>query len=152
MPHTPESRARAYEKMKMHRARWFDENGPCKKCGSSKNMEVDHIYADDKVSHCVWSWTPARRALELAKCQVLCRKCHRQKTSASGARSTGRIVPSLRKITDKQVLKAVLLRQMGMPVRKIGSKFKVSHVTIIRLTNAAMGDRDFRHRGNLLGS
>jgi transposase-like protein len=62
----------------------------------------------------------------------------------------GRIVPSLRKISDKKVLKAVLMRQMGVPVRKIAVKFKISHATIVRLTNTAMAGKDFRHRGNAL--
>ena len=57
-----------------------------------------------------------------------------------------------RKITDRQVLKAVLLREMGWTIRRIGKKFGVSHVTIIRLTNAAMKGKDFSHRGNLMGT
>lgn len=151
MAHNPVTRARAYAKMVKARHDWFTENGPCKKCGSLENLEVDHIEADQKVGHTVWSWTPMRRALELAKCQVLCRRCHRQKTALSRERP-GRIVASLRKIDDKKVLKAVLLRQMGMPVRKIATKFNVSHATIVRLTNAAMAGKDFTHRGSLFNS
>lgn len=150
MAHTPESRARAYAKMKKARGEWFAANGPCKKCGSTENLELDHINPEEKVSHSVWSWTPRRRELELKKCRVLCRKCHREKSAAH--QQVGRVVQKLRKLTDKQVLKAVLWRQSGMTVRKIAAKMDVCHVTIVRLTNAAMSGKDFHHRGSLLGS
>jgi len=78
--HTLETRARAYEKMQALREKWLDENGPCKKCGSYDRLEVDHIDRTTKVTHAVWSWKPERRAVELAKCQVLCHECHLQKT------------------------------------------------------------------------
>jgi 5-methylcytosine-specific restriction endonuclease McrA len=152
MPHTPESRARAYAKMKKARADWFAANGPCQKCGSKDKLEVDHINPEDKVSHSVWSWTPERRRLELKKCQVLCRRCHREKTSTQNGAGNGRVVMKLRKMSDKQVLKAVLLRQMGWTVRKIATKMGLSHVTVVRLTNIAMQGGDFHHRGILRGS
>lgn len=150
MAHTPESRARAYAKMRKAREEWFAVNGPCQKCGSGDNLELDHINPEEKVSHSVWSWAPRRRELELKKCQVLCRKCHREKTSAR--QDIGRIVQKLRKLSDKQVLKAVLWRQAGMRTRQIAAKMGVCHVTIVRLTNAAMQGKDFHHRGILLGS
>jgi 5-methylcytosine-specific restriction endonuclease McrA len=149
MAHTLESRARAYEKMKKARAEWFAANGPCQKCRSSENLELDHVNPKEKVSHTVWSWTPARRSLELKKCQVLCRRCHRAKTSMN--QPIGRVVPKTRKISDRQVLKAVLLRQVGWTVRRIAAKMKVSHRTIVTLTNVAMAGGDFSHRGKLLG-
>lgn len=152
MGHNAVTRARALAKMKRLRAEWFASNGPCQSCGSTENLELDHIEPEQKVCHTVWSWAPRRRELELKKCQVLCRACHRKKTSASRERGRGAIVVKLRKITDKQVLKAVLLRQSGMTVRKIAKKFGVCHVTIVRLTNAAMQRKDFRHRGIFLGS
>ncbi len=150
MGHNAITRATAYAKMRKTRADWFAANGPCKKCGATENLEVDHVDPGTKVCHAVWSWTPMRRELELKKCQVLCRRCHRQKTSAE--QKPGRVFTSKRKITDKQVLKAVLLREMGWTIRRIGKKFGVSHVTIERLTNAASNGKDFRHRGKLLGT
>ena len=53
----------------------------CVKCGSTTDLEIDHIDPSTKVSHRVWSWSAERRAIELAKCQVLCRKCHDEKTA-----------------------------------------------------------------------
>lgn len=62
------------------RERWLIENGPCRKCGSFDNLEVDHINPETKVSHRIWSWTKIKRLEELKKCQVLCKQCHKIKT------------------------------------------------------------------------
>jgi hypothetical protein len=153
MPHTPETRTRAYEKQKRLRREWIQANGPCANCGSGERLEIDHKDPDAKVSHTVWTWRKEKREAELAKCQVLCYKCHKKKTAAQVSQKTrGRTVSKLRKMTDKDVLKAVLMRQSGDTVRAIAIRFKVSHVTIARLTRAAMDGKNFRQRGVLLGS
>lgn len=66
---------------KNRRLKWIYENGPCKKCGSTEQLEVDHIDPSTKVTHKVWTWSCERRKNELAKCQVLCKSCHREKTN-----------------------------------------------------------------------
>lgn len=71
------------------RAEWLEANGPCSKCGSSEQLEVDHINPELKISHNVWSWKAERRAAELAKCQVLCNTCHKKKTAADRMPSHG---------------------------------------------------------------
>lgn len=80
MTHTPETRKRALEKVRARRVKWLEENGPCVKCGSDENLEVDHIDPSEKTSHRIWSWSDERREAELKKCQVLCRECHEKKT------------------------------------------------------------------------
>jgi len=55
----------------------------CVKCGSTEQLEIDHVDAKRKVHHTIWSWSKARREKELAKCQVLCRKHHKEKSEAS---------------------------------------------------------------------
>lgn len=62
------------------RRQWIAENGPCRQCGTWERLEVDHIDPSTKVDSHIWSWTKARRDVELAKCQVLCFECHKQKT------------------------------------------------------------------------
>lgn len=65
------------------RKQWLQENGPCKKCGTWENLEIDHIDPNQKkyeVSS-LWSRKEEIREKELAKCQVLCKAHHRQKTS-----------------------------------------------------------------------
>jgi hypothetical protein len=66
--------------VKARRDAWFEEHGPCIKCGSWKDLELDHKDRTTKVDHKVWSWSQQRRDEELAKCQVLCKSCHITKT------------------------------------------------------------------------
>ena len=59
----------------------FFKDKICAKCGSTDRLELDHINPKKKVSHRIWSWSKERREAELAKCQVLCEKCHQEKTT-----------------------------------------------------------------------
>lgn len=153
MAHNDLSRARDMEKRNRRRAEWIVTHGPCVECESSEHLEVDHIDPLQKVSHCVWSWSEVKRNIELAKCQVLCYKCHKAKTARQfSERYTGRILSNRRKIADRQIIKAVMLRQSGQTVRQVAKLMGVSHVTIVRLTNAAINRKDFHHRGVLLGT
>jgi 5-methylcytosine-specific restriction endonuclease McrA len=58
------------------RAAWLAENGPCVRCGSTDQLEVDHRDRREKVmqTRALWSLAPTNpaRIAELAKCQVLC--------------------------------------------------------------------------------
>jgi hypothetical protein len=83
MPYANLARQREYQQawMRKRRSDWLEENGPCRQCGSSVDLEVDHVDRRTKVSHRIWSWSAARRAEELAKCQVLCSVCHLAKTT-----------------------------------------------------------------------
>ena len=65
--------------MAKRRAEWFDGKA-CVECGSTEEREVDHIDPSQKIDHKVWSWSKERRDAELAKCQVLCRRCHTAKS------------------------------------------------------------------------
>lgn len=70
------------EWMRKRRQKWIDKNGPCRQCGSSVKLEVDHIDPDTKLLNParLWSLSEAKRNAELAKCQVLCGACHYMKT------------------------------------------------------------------------
>lgn len=52
----------------------------CVECGSTEQLELDHIDPAQKVTHRIWSWSAKRRNEELAKCQILCSDCHSDKT------------------------------------------------------------------------
>lgn len=73
------------ERVARRRRDWVAANGPCKECGSKRHLQVDHIDPKKKVDHRIWSWSEDRRETELAKCQVLCRDCHQEKTSLENA-------------------------------------------------------------------
>ena len=82
MPYSDPAQQRRYQREWVARRRqaWLDENGPCVRCGSADELEVDHVDPEKKVSHRVWSWSAERRDAELSKCQVLCGECHAKKT------------------------------------------------------------------------
>lgn len=88
MPHAdPEVRKafmQAYQRdyVAKRRARHLKAmGGKCQSCGSSNNLDVDHINPETKISHRIWSWSAKRIEEELSKCQLLCRNCHSQKTT-----------------------------------------------------------------------
>ena len=82
MPYADKKAQREFQRNWLHKRRstWLVTNGPCVKCGSTRDLEVDHVDPSQKLDHKVWSWSESRRDTELAKCQVLCRKCHLKKT------------------------------------------------------------------------
>lgn len=82
MPYADPAVQREYQKqwVAARRQVWIDTNGPCVKCGSRDDLEVDHVDPAKKVSHRIWSWSRKRREVELARCQVLCGLCHKDKT------------------------------------------------------------------------
>ena len=71
--------SRAFKRSR--RADWFAQNGPCARCGSRDNLELDHIARANKVSHRIFDLGDERREAELTKCQVLCHRCHVTKTN-----------------------------------------------------------------------
>lgn len=82
MPFKDKARKNEYSRkwIAERKAAWLLEHGPCVKCSSWVNLNVDHIDPKLKISHRIWSWSEERRDLELAKCQVLCYTCHLEKT------------------------------------------------------------------------
>lgn len=49
----------------------------CTRCGSKMNLRIHHVDKTIKESHKIWSWCDSRREAELAKCIVLCDRCHK---------------------------------------------------------------------------
>lgn len=86
MPYLDKTEQREYQRKWIagRRRAWLDRNGPCKRCGSSENLEIDHIDRRMKISHRIWSWSDSRRLEELRKCQVLCQGCHLTKSYEIG--------------------------------------------------------------------
>lgn len=58
----------------------------CNKCGSTENLEIDHINPFTKNLRAgdgsIWDLPDEEFYVELKKCQVLCRKCHVDKSLA----------------------------------------------------------------------
>jgi hypothetical protein len=56
--------------------------GKCVKCGTTNNLQLDHINPATKsfsISR-MWSINEEKFLEELDKCQLLCQKCHNKKT------------------------------------------------------------------------
>ena len=85
MPLTGE-RKREFQRnwIRQRRDSWINENGPCRSCGSTENLEIDHIIprsiAGGMKPWLIWSRREDIRLAELTKCQVLCEGCHKKKT------------------------------------------------------------------------
>ena len=56
--------------------------GKCSVCGSTENLQIDHVDAELKVFNVGSRLDCARKTIEseLNKCQLLCQKCHLEKT------------------------------------------------------------------------
>ena len=88
MPFKDKAVLQEYQRTWRRRRRraWF-RGKRCAKCDSRRRLELDHIDPAKKVSHKVWSWSEKRREAELAKCQVLCAKCHKAKSQTEKPRT-----------------------------------------------------------------
>lgn len=80
MPYKDAARQRQYQReWRRQRREDFFKDKMCIDCGSSTRLQLDHRDRAQKVSHCIWSWSAARRNMEIAKCDVRCKKCHDQR-------------------------------------------------------------------------
>lgn len=71
------------------RDEWISgQGGKCVRCGDTDNLEIDHI--DKRTKNypvaTLWSRAAPIREAELAKCQVLCARCHTAKTIAEATK------------------------------------------------------------------
>ncbi len=66
------------------RDEWLAKHGPCAKCNTWEDLQVDHIvprkFQPATKSATIWRLGAERRARELRLCQVLCNSCHKAKT------------------------------------------------------------------------
>ena len=118
--------------------------GKCKKCGSKKQLEFDHIDPDNKLTNVSKIWTSSEKKFweEVKKCQLLCNKCHKIKTKEENKNRVYK--PStligeksnLSKLKEKQVLEIRKLYTMGkISSRKLGKKFNVSKSNILAIVS-----------------
>jgi hypothetical protein len=80
----PKKQLENYNRWKNERRlQWLEENGPCRWCGSSQDLRVDHIDPKQKEYEIGKIWGRRAEVLlpELAKCQVLCEGCHYVKST-----------------------------------------------------------------------
>lgn len=90
MPYKDPERQREFQRQRNAkvRAAWL-AGKCCVDCGSVERLECDHVDRSQKVSHRVWTWAPAKREEELAKCVVRCRACHQERHAAEMRKEHG---------------------------------------------------------------
>lgn len=124
MPYSDPARQRDYQRRwnARRRAEWL-EGRCCADCGSTNDLELDHVVPGEKVEHRVWTWTRVRRERELAKCVARCRRCHVAKGVRSGElRRSAILVPD-----DVIAIRAMRGR---MRTEELAANFGVSQWTI----------------------
>lgn len=127
---TPEAQ-REYQRLWVARRRdaWFSDKS-CVDCGGDEQLELDHVDPSVKVSHSIWSWSRARRDVELAKCVVRCRSCHQVKTVAENDH-----LHAVRgvKLTEAMVVEIRARLDEKRPQREIAAEFGVSQPTVSKI-------------------
>lgn len=121
-------RQRSRDRRSKRRTEWFAANGPCRRCGSWDDLEVDHIDPSTKVPGDLWSRPKDRMEAELAGCQALCQTCHREKSAAEKARGTAvgsakltmEKAEEVRRRHSEGDSQAVIARSLGVSAAAIG--------------------------------
>lgn len=130
---------REYQKtwISQRRAAWIEEHGPCVRCGSRENLQVDHVDPKKKTIKIsqVWSRRKEVRDAELSKCQVLCECCHKLKSLSDGSRE-GCVLRGDRnpntKLSESDVL-SIREEIKTESIRSVARKYSVDHTTILSL-------------------
>lgn len=111
--------------------------GKCTKCGSTENLQFDHIDPTSKDFNISSNLDSVRLWQELMKCQLLCEPHHREKT-----RQTSYIRPNARGVThhnsklrDLDVLYIRGLSELGHLHLDIANEFGVSRMTVGDILN-----------------
>jgi len=90
MPYADIEKQREYQRtwVRARRTRVFTELGNrCALCGSTNNLELDHIDPKTKKHHSIWSWSWSRIYAEVSKCRLLCYTCHKNKSKLEQRKS-----------------------------------------------------------------
>lgn len=86
MAYKDPDKQREYQRLRVARRRqeWINQNGPCVKCGSWIDLEIDHIDPSLKTYNVSQIWSRKQEIVdsELAECQVLCSTHHQEKTTS----------------------------------------------------------------------
>lgn len=130
MPYKDKKKQLEYQKnwMRKRREEHFKDKH-CVKCGSIEKLELDHINPEEKISHNIWSWSKERREVELKKCQILCNKCHEEKTNKPR-----------RKLTDEEI---TIIRKSDESHRKLGKKFNIHYTQIYKIKKKIVYKRKY---------
>ena len=74
-----DARRRYHRQWIAERRAEFLADKTCTDCGTHEQLELDRRDPAEKVNHRVWSWSSARREIELAKYEIRCTSCRRKR-------------------------------------------------------------------------
>jgi hypothetical protein len=115
--------------VKQRRLNFFN-NKSCVQCGSAEKLELDHIDPSKKITHRIWSRNEKFRNEELSKCQVLCEKCHKQKTAQyCKDLFTNKEIKSSQTISDDIFYRVIELNNNGFTLREACEKVGILYST-----------------------
>lgn len=83
MPYNDAVKQRKYQRkwQRARRKRAIDMlGGVCNRCSYKWKLEFHHRNPEEKEDHRIWSWSWKRILVEIAKCDLLCTKCHAKET------------------------------------------------------------------------
>jgi hypothetical protein len=132
MPYKDKEKQLEYQKnwMRKRRKSFFSDK-ECNHCGSTEDLELDHINRLTKITHNVWSWSEDRRNDELKKCQVLCNSCHTKKTSNYNSIIMKGSEPGNKKYSDDYIYKVKKeILNTDLTLKEISLKFDIPYQTI----------------------
>ena len=121
-----DKRKNARRRRHKYRDDWIRRNGPCNSCGSSEDLEIDHILPESKSIEVwvLWRHRKEVRDRELVKCQVLCHACHYDKTSCE---QKGVPNPGARRYTDERIKEVINRVSGGQGILKACAQIGVSY-------------------------
>ena len=135
MPYKDPVVQREYQRLRTANRRfdWFADKS-CARCGSTENLQLDHIDPSTKISHKIWSWSEAHRETELVKCQVLCYPCHVIKGMENGDMARGSSHGSA-KLTSDEVFEIRGRWYTGEGLTALGKEFGVTKHAVHNIVN-----------------
>lgn len=109
--------------------------GICRSCGSKENLTFDHTDPNSRSFKLgkLLNYSKIRQEEEIKKCQLLCKKCHREKSQKEGSFSKNKLKGSSvwnSKLTEALVIQIKNLLKQKITQQKIADDFKVSRSTI----------------------
>lgn len=137
MPISDPEKRREYHRnwMAARRAAFFAGKS-CAQCGNTEKLELDHVDPVLKVSHRIWSWSAHRREEELAKCQVLCERCHAVKSEEYLVREALRVRGELHyrsKLNEQKVREIRARHASGETFTELAKEYGISRQALTRV-------------------
>jgi len=135
VPYKDPAKQLAFQKawVNNRRAAWIAANGPCKKCGETKELFAVHTDPTEKFRSHFWTYCDATRNEILSKCIVLCRRHKAEhwgrifRKEYTGRRGTAESLTA-------EMVWAIRGRLLGREtVREIAEHYRITHGVVLAI-------------------